>query len=106
MDLRRLSAVGCGAVRESLQRQGYWVVGVRLSGHGTAPSGLRAIVWEDMAAAVRLGMEQLASRVGTEPIHVIGNSTGAPIAGLRGMGFLREILECTGRAVAQDRIEN
>jgi alpha-beta hydrolase superfamily lysophospholipase len=33
-----------------------------------------------MAAAVRLGMAHLADRVGKKPIHIMGYSTGAPLA--------------------------
>ncbi|MDJ0861526.1 MAG: alpha/beta fold hydrolase [Gammaproteobacteria bacterium] len=68
------------ALGEALNRHGYWVVGLRLPGHGTAPSGLKSIRWEDMGAAVRLGMRHLASMVGDRPIHVVGYSTGAPLA--------------------------
>lgn len=68
------------AVGEVLNQRGYWVVGLRLPGHGTAPSGLKTVTWEDMAAAVRLGMEHLAAKVGGGPIHIIGYSTGAPLA--------------------------
>jgi len=68
------------ALGEHLNRHNYWVVGLRLPGHGTAPSGLTTIRWEDMAAAVRLGMGHLASKVGRESIHIIGYSTGAPLA--------------------------
>src|SRR4030088_3017231 len=31
-----------------------WVIGLRLPGHGTVPSGLTIRRWQDMAAAVRL----------------------------------------------------
>ena len=68
------------ALGETLNQHDYWVVGLRLPGHGTAPSGLTTINWEDMAAAVQLGMEHLASRVGRKPIHIMGYSTGAPLA--------------------------
>jgi alpha-beta hydrolase superfamily lysophospholipase len=68
------------ALGEELQRRNYWVIGLRLPGHGTAPSGLLDVRWEDMAAAVQLGVEQLAQRVGGQPIHIIGYSTGAPLA--------------------------
>jgi alpha-beta hydrolase superfamily lysophospholipase len=64
----------------SLNQRGYWVIGLRLPGHGTAPSGLLDVRWEDMAAAVRLGAAHLASKVGSRPIHFIGYSTGAPLA--------------------------
>ena len=65
---------------ETLNQRGYQVLGLRLPGHGTAPSGLTSASWQDMAAAVRLGMEHLAARVGQQPIHIIGYSTGAPLA--------------------------
>ena len=51
-----------------------------MPGHGTAPSGLTSITWEEMALVVKLGMEHLASKVGEKPIHIIGYSTGAPLA--------------------------
>jgi alpha-beta hydrolase superfamily lysophospholipase len=63
-----------------LNERGYWVIGLRLPGHGTAPSGLLDVQWEDMAAAVRLGAAHLAAKVGSHPIHLIGYSTGAPLA--------------------------
>lgn len=68
------------SVGEALEQQGYWVVGLRLPGHGTAPSGLRHVTWPDMAAAVRLAMEHLAVSVGDRPVHMVGFSTGAALA--------------------------
>jgi alpha-beta hydrolase superfamily lysophospholipase len=68
------------ALGQELNKRHYWVVGLRLPGHGTAPSGLLDVRWEDMAAAVQLGVERLAQKVGKEPIHIIGYSTGAPLA--------------------------
>jgi alpha-beta hydrolase superfamily lysophospholipase len=68
------------ALGEALNQRGFQVLGLRLPGHGTAPSGLTSVSWQDMAAAVRLGMEYLSARVGVKPIHVIGYSTGAPLA--------------------------
>ena len=65
---------------EALQQHGYWVVGLRLPGHGTAPSGLRHVTWPDMAAAVRLAMEHLAVSLGDRPVHIVGFSTGAALA--------------------------
>jgi alpha-beta hydrolase superfamily lysophospholipase len=68
------------AVGQALHREGYHVVGLRLPGHGTTPSGLRHVRWQDMAAAVRLAMDHLARALGERPIHVIGYSTGATLA--------------------------
>jgi alpha-beta hydrolase superfamily lysophospholipase len=68
------------ALGETLKQRNYWVIGLRLPGHGTAPSGLKSIDWRDLAAVVQLGMEHLASKVGRKPIHIVGYSNGAPLA--------------------------
>ncbi len=65
---------------EYLHKKGIWVVGMRMPGHGTIPSGLREVEWQDMAAVVKIGMERLKQKVGEKPIHIIGYSTGAPLA--------------------------
>ena len=63
-----------------LHKKGFYVVGLRLPGHGTIPSGLRNLKWQEMAAVVKLGMEHLKNKVGNKPIHIMGYSTGAPLA--------------------------
>jgi len=68
------------ALGEAINERGFQVIGLRLPGHGTAPSGLRSISWRDMAAAVRLAMGHLAAELGSKPIHIIGYSTGGPLA--------------------------
>ncbi|MBI1282800.1 MAG: alpha/beta fold hydrolase [Thiobacillus sp.] len=68
------------ALGETLNQQGYHVIGLRLPGHGTVPSGLRHVTWQDMAAAVKLAMQHLASELGSKPLHIIGYSTGASLA--------------------------
>jgi alpha-beta hydrolase superfamily lysophospholipase len=67
---------------ESLNRRGYHVIGLRLPGHGTAPSGLKYVSWQDMAAAVSLAMKRLSDGLDSEsgPVHIIGYSTGASLA--------------------------
>lgn len=67
-------------IGQTLNANGYWVVGLRLPGHGTVPAGLKSVRWEDMAAAARLGMEHIVDRIGDKPIHVVGYSTGAGLA--------------------------
>ncbi len=56
------------------------MVGLRLPGHGTAPSALTSVRWQDMAAAVRLAMQHLRDRVGDKPLHIVGYSNGAALA--------------------------
>ena len=68
------------AIGSALHQNGYRVLGLRLPGHGTAPSGLLGVHWQDMAAAVKLAMQHLAVGAGGDNIHLIGYSTGAPLA--------------------------
>ena len=68
------------ALGEALNQHGYQVVGMRMPGHGTAPSGLRHISRHDMAAAVRVGMSHINDKVNGKPVHMIGYSTGAPLS--------------------------
>jgi len=68
------------ALGQTLNQRKFWVIGLRLPGHGTAPSGLLSIKWEDMAAAVQLSVAHLAAKVGQKPIHIIGYSTGTALA--------------------------
>ena len=68
------------ALAQTLKEHNYWVIGLRMPGHGTAPSGLKRISWKDMAAAVKLGMMHLQTAAGPRPIHIVGYSTGAPLA--------------------------
>jgi len=65
---------------EYLNQKGVWVVSMRLPGHGTVPSGLRNVKWQEMAEIVKIGMQRLNEKVGTKPIHIIGYSTGASLA--------------------------
>ncbi len=64
----------------ALNQHHYWVIGPRLPGHGTAPSGLKSARWEDMATIVRLCTRHLQAKVGDHPIHIIGYSNGAALA--------------------------
>jgi alpha-beta hydrolase superfamily lysophospholipase len=68
------------ALAETLAQQGYWVIGLRMPGHGTAPSGMKYVKPEDMIAVTQLAMAHLSTSVGDKPIHVVGYSTGAALA--------------------------
>jgi alpha-beta hydrolase superfamily lysophospholipase len=65
---------------KALNNRGYQLIGLRLPGHGTAPSGLTRVNWRDMAAATKLAMQHLQSGLESKPIHIIGYSTGASLA--------------------------
>ena len=65
---------------QRLHTAGAQVVGLRMPGHGTAPSGLVTVKWEDMAAAVELALQHLHDQVAGKPIFIVGYSTGAALA--------------------------
>ncbi|MBT8332978.1 MAG: alpha/beta hydrolase, partial [Deltaproteobacteria bacterium] len=68
------------ALGETFHKRGYWVIGIRLPGHGTAPSGLTDLSWKDMAGAVQLATDHIKAKTAGRPLHIIGYSTGAPLA--------------------------
>jgi alpha-beta hydrolase superfamily lysophospholipase len=68
------------ALGEQLHKSGAWVLGLRIPGHGTAPSALVETTWQDMAAAVRLAALQVKDRVADKPFYVIGYSNGGALA--------------------------
>lgn len=56
------------------------VLALRLPGHGTIPSALTSVHWQDMAAAVSLATKDLQQKLGDKPLYVVGYSTGAALA--------------------------
>ena len=80
---------------KKLHQQGYWVVGMRMPGHGTIPSGLRYISHRDMTSAVRIGMKHLQKQLNGKPVHMIGYSNGATLA----IEFTLDSLEGNGATV-------
>ncbi|MEE4191816.1 MAG: alpha/beta fold hydrolase [Halieaceae bacterium] len=74
------SPYSLSAIGRALHANGYDVLGLRYPGHGTIPSGLLEVHWTDMTVAARLAMMHLGSRHTDTPIHIMGYSTGAPIA--------------------------
>lgn len=69
------------ALAESLHGSGCDVTVLRLPGHGTIPSGLTVVRWQDFTAAVRLAARDLTEKSppGT-PFYIIGYSNGAALA--------------------------
>jgi alpha-beta hydrolase superfamily lysophospholipase len=69
------------SIGADLGARGWDVVGLRLPGHGTAPSGLLSFEVEDMEAAVRMAMLDLRARLGPDkPLYIVGYSNGAALA--------------------------
>jgi alpha-beta hydrolase superfamily lysophospholipase len=60
---------------------GYVAVAIRLPGHGTVPSGLTDVEWEQWSEATRLAVREARRRSGAaKPLHLIGFSNGGALA--------------------------
>ena len=62
--------------------RGFYVLVLRLPGHGTVPAGLLQVRWEDWYGAVELAARHAAQRGGGKPFYAGGYSTGAPLLAL------------------------
>jgi len=71
------------ALAETFLAQGYYVVALRLPGHGTIPSGLLGVRWRDWYGAVELAAKHAAAKAGRgKPLLAGGHSTGAALVTL------------------------
>ena len=68
------------SIGEKLHRSGATVLGLRLPGHGVAPSGLLDITAEDMNAATTLAVKHLHKLAPEQPVYLVGYSNGAALA--------------------------
>jgi alpha-beta hydrolase superfamily lysophospholipase len=60
---------------------GFVSIAIRLPGHGTVPSGLSDVHWEDWLAATRLAVREARRRIGpSRPLHLVGFSNGGALA--------------------------
>jgi alpha-beta hydrolase superfamily lysophospholipase len=70
------------ALADTLYAQGYYVLALRLPGHGTLPSGLTDVSWRDWYAAVALAACHAAAQAPGKPFIAAGHSTGAALVTL------------------------
>jgi alpha-beta hydrolase superfamily lysophospholipase len=69
------------SLAEEMHALGYWVVGLRLPGHGTIPAELTRMKWKDWVAASNLGATHVRDRIGPDlPFYIVGYSNGAALA--------------------------
>jgi len=77
------------AMGEIFHAMGFWVVGLRLPGHGTVPSGLLNATWQDFAAAIEVAARHIKTSIGDDkPFYMAGYSTGAALAVEYSLGVL------------------
>jgi alpha-beta hydrolase superfamily lysophospholipase len=70
------------ALAETFYEQGYYVLALRLPGHGTVPAALASVSWRDWYAAVVLAAKHAASKAEGKPFLAGGHSTGAALVTL------------------------
>lgn len=71
------------ALGRVFKEEGFYVLGLRLPGHGTLPSGLLNVTWKQWAKATEWGARQLqkiAAERGQVPFYMGGFSTGGSLA--------------------------
>jgi alpha-beta hydrolase superfamily lysophospholipase len=65
---------------EDLRARGYYVLVLRVPGHGTVPAGLVDVTWEDWLAAVRVGARHVSRTAGPDrPLVLVGYSNGGAL---------------------------
>jgi len=68
------------ALARSLYERGYYVLALRLPGHGTVPASLERATRQDWLAATRLGARAVRARIGANlPFLMVGYSNGAAL---------------------------
>jgi alpha-beta hydrolase superfamily lysophospholipase len=68
------------SIGQLLHERSAYIIGLRIPGHGQAPSGLLDTQWQDMAAAVRLAMKELQDKSAGAPLYIVGYSNGGALA--------------------------
>jgi alpha-beta hydrolase superfamily lysophospholipase len=80
-------------IGEDLRARGYYVLALRIPGHGTVPAGLTDVTWEDWLAAVRVGARHVRATIGADkPLVLVGYSNGGALA----MKYALDALEGSG----------
>jgi alpha-beta hydrolase superfamily lysophospholipase len=68
-------------IGEILHAKGFYVLGLRLPGHGTIPGALTQVRWEDWVAASRIGARHVRERIDSaQPFVIAGYSNGGGLA--------------------------
>ena len=67
-------------IGEILHAKGFYVLGLRLPGHGTIPGALTEVNWEDWVAASRIAARHVRKRIGPDkPFVIAGYSNGGAL---------------------------
>ena len=67
-------------IGELFHARGFYVLGLRLPGHGTIPGALTEVDWEDWLAASRIAARHVRERIGPDkPFVISGYSNGGAV---------------------------
>ena len=81
------------SIGQDLRARGYYVVVLRVPGHGTVPAGLIGVTWEDWLAAVRVAVRAIRTQVGAPaPLLLVGYSNG----GAQVLKYALDVVEGSG----------
>ena len=78
------------ALAETFYAQGYYVLALRLPGHGTVPAALVDVSWRDWYTAVVLAAKYVAAKAPGKPFLAGGHSTGAALVTLYSVRTLED----------------
>ena len=68
------------AVADVLRERGIYSLALRMPGHGTVPSGLVGVTWQDWLAAVRVGVRHVKASIPEgSPLILVGYSNGGAL---------------------------
>ena len=68
-------------IGEILHAKGFYVLGLRMPGHGTIPGALTKVNWEDWVAASHIAARHVRQRIGADkPFVIAGYSNGGAVA--------------------------
>ena len=68
-------------IARTLFERGYYVLALRIPGHGTVPAALERATWQDWMAATRLGARTVRAKIGADaPFLMVGYSNGGALA--------------------------
>ena len=68
-------------IGELFKARGFYVLGLRLPGHGTTPGALSRVSWTDWVAASHLGARHVRERIGASlPFFMAGYSNGGGLS--------------------------
>ena len=63
------------------QSHGFYVLALRMPGHGTIPGELIDATWQDWMAATRMGAKHVRMKLEqNQPLHIVGYSNGGALA--------------------------